>query len=164
MHSPLLLEVGLLFSLAISLFAAIPVSMYVRRNKRLYSNAQWVAVPAMVESATVQRESIRGTMYFTPVINYRYEYGGNSYVSSVLSPDFNNAGSSVASFAEKWVALLPTGTHVTAFVDQKKPTTAVLFPEFRNSSWWFNAGIILAVYGLFCLIISILHFLGYLHA
>jgi|GEM_PF-2002425 len=164
MHSLQLLEIGLLLSLAISLIAAIPVFSYVRESKRLYSNAQWVAVPAVVESASIQRESIRGTMYFTPVINYRYEFGGNSYVSSVLSPDFHNASSSISSFAEKWVTLLPSGTHVTAFVDQEKPTTAVLFPEFRNSSWWFNAGVILAVYGVFCLIISVLHFSGYLYA
>ena len=97
----------------------------------------------------------RGTVMYAPVIEYHYEYQGVRHQSTTISPDLHYAGSNEPSFAEKWVALLPEGTQVTAYVDQNKPERAVLFPEYRYG-WWYAVGASLAVFGLCNLILVII--------
>jgi len=160
--SPLnLFEYGLIFFFALSILAAIPAFVLTYRLKRRYGSANWAPVPAMVESSVIEQVGVRPSQ-FAPVVTYRYEYCGASYASSILSPDLHQASSSDRSFAEKWVSLLPVGSHITAFVDQHSPSTAVLFPESRNG-WLFTFGVMCAAYGFFCFLISAIYFYAKYH-
>jgi len=152
-----LIEYGLKISLSIAMFCSIPAFVVTYRLKKRYGNANWLPVPATVISSTIEESGGRPKHYFTPVINFRYEYQGESFTSTILSPDIHNAGSSDPAFAKKWVALLPVGSQITAFVDQNSPSTAVLFPDYRNG-WIFTFGVMFAVFGMFCFFIVLFLF------
>lgn len=151
-----LFEYGLLTFFVLSVSAAIPAFVVTLRLKRRYGAARWLPTPAVVESSVIEQVGVRPSQ-FAPAITYRYEFQGTSYSSSAISPDLHGASSSDRSFAEKWVSLLPVGSHITAFVDQTSPATAVMFPESRNS-WLFTLGVMYAVFGLFSFVISVMYF------
>jgi hypothetical protein len=158
MHLTLLefFEYGLLTFFVLSVLAAIPAFVVTFRLRRRYGAARWLPVPAVVESSVIEQVGVRPSQ-FAPAITYRYEFEGASYSSHTISPDLHGASSGNRSFAEKWVAILPAGSHVTAFVDQGHPSTAVLFPESRNS-WLFTLGVAFAVFGFFSVTISVMYF------
>ena len=151
-----LFEYGLLTFFALSMLAAIPAFVLTFRLKRRYGGAKWRSAPAVVESSVIEQVGVRPSQ-FAPAITYRYEFRGTSYVSSTISPDLHGASSSDRSFAEKWVSLLPVGSHITAFVDQNSPATAVMFPELRNS-WLFTVGVMFSAFGFFSFAISAMYF------
>ena len=147
-----LLEIGVVGALLISILASISPFLVTSRLKKLYGTANWKAVPALVESSTVEVSRVGGRAYYTPVIHYRYEVGGKTHVSTIISPDTRDAGSSDESWARKWTTILPMGTAITAYVDANRPDVAVLYPEIRNG-WLFTWGLMLAAFGFFCVVL-----------
>lgn len=98
---------------------------------RLYDNAAWIALPAVIESARVEQFVPSGESgpRFSVDIKYRYEYGGASYVASTISRslhDFAAGGGVPPEHADRLKNLLPVGTQVTAYVDTLNPSTATL--------------------------------------
>ncbi len=157
-----LFEYGLLTFFVLSVLAAIPAFVVTFRLKRRYGAARWLPVPAVVESSVIEQVGVRPSQ-FAPAITYRYEFQGASYSSSTISPDLHGASSSNRSFAVKWVSILPAGSQITTFVDQASPSTAVLFPEWRNG-WLFTLGVAFAFFGFFSFATSVMYFYAkYLH-
>ncbi|TXT31019.1 MAG: hypothetical protein FD131_1264 [Rhodocyclaceae bacterium] len=157
-----LFEYGLLIFFVLSVLAAIPAFVVTARLKRRYGAARWLPTPAVVENSVIEQVGARPAQ-FAPAITYRYEFRGASYLSSTISPDLHGASSSDRSFAEKWVSLLPQGSHITAFVDETSPAIAVMFPESRNG-WLFTLGVMFATFGFFSFVTSAMYFYAkYLH-
>jgi len=154
-----MVALGLGISAFIAVVAFVGISVATVATALRYKKSKWLAVGASVKKSYVSKTPAgRGTTMYTPTIEYHYEYQGVQYQSTTISPDLHYAGSSEPSFAEKWVALLPEGTQVTAYVDQNKPARAVLFPEYRYG-WWYAIGASLAVFG-FCNLLLLAAFGG----
>jgi len=165
--SPLLVYIVLVGFL---LIAVAGIGVYIiRRNKisyykSLYNDAQWVAIPAVIEYSKVEEiiplDESKPT--FSVNIKYRYEYDGVSHTSTTISRFLDDLTSEqgISPFhAKKLEVLFPKGTHVTAFVDQRCPTTAVLSLQdvlFTVQSKWFMFSIfIFAIFGFVCLVFAL---------
>lgn len=142
-----MLGLGLGISAFLMVFGFVAIAFATIGSALRYKKARWKVIPAWVRQSYVSRTSTgRGGVMYVPVIEYHYEYAGDKYHSTTISPDLYYAGSNEPSFAEKWVSLLPVGTQVTAFVDQNNPARAVLFPEYRYG-WWFAFWVAFAIFG-----------------
>ena len=144
--STMYLAIGLPVSAFIAVVTLISMFATTYSLRRRYKNANWAPVSATVEESGVARQVMAAAVIFTPVIKYRYTFGKKQYLSSAISPDLHYAGSRNKSNAQKWVVLFPVGTSVTAYLDQKNPGTAVLFPDFRYG-WWYVLLSTFAVFG-----------------
>lgn len=144
-------------TLGLSILAAIPAFRVTYRLKKLYGSANWQVTTAVVEHSSVRHSWFGGKNFYAPDVLYRYQFQGESYTSSIISPNFHKAGAQDQNWAEQWSKLLSVGTSISVFVDTKNPTSAVLFPEL-NYGWLHTFGVALAAYGFF----SVFLLFGYL--
>lgn len=145
--STLYLVIGLPVSGFLAVVTLIASLATTYRLRLRYKDANWAPIAATVEESCITRQGYgHGAIVFTPVIKYRYTHGGKQYLSSTISPDLHYPGSRDQSDAQRWVALFPVGTNITAYIDQNNPDTAVLFPDYRYG-WWYALLVTFAVFG-----------------
>ncbi len=109
----------------------------------------WVAVPATLEDAGYRERLTDDSPTYEAYARYRYEFRGHSYTGTRVA--ISGGSDNIGSFQQdtgRWLAdLLANGAGVTAWVDPREPTSAVLDRRVRWGLVAFKSVFVLAFGG-----------------
>ena len=117
----------LLFFAGVAILGTALVIGGVRDTLRGRASMTWIATPATIlESSLAEgREARTGRKQWTPVVRFRYEFGGATYEGRRLSFGVNTTPAS-ADGTPSAATQFAVGAQVNAFVNRERPQDAVL--------------------------------------